>query len=131
MVGKSSERRLAENEVVFRQLNEQVQKGIEQTNQLATEHKQPEYKIKDGPDAPPLQFYCECSDENCSKRIKINLHEYRQIHKVRNHFMLVPGHEVLAVERLIREAPKFNVVEKYRTPPEEVSELHVTTADNS
>lgn len=128
---KPSERRLAENEVVFRQLNEQVQKGIEETNQLAVEANQPEYIITYGFDDPPLHFYCECSDENCTKRILINLQEYNEIHKNRNHFTVFPGHEVLRIERLVREEPDFNVVEKIIEPPKSVGELQPTDVDNS
>lgn len=126
-----SERRLAENEVVFRQLNEQVLKGVKETNRMAVEDGQPEYVISDSPADSPLYFYCECSDENCTKRVKINLYDYNKIHKQRDHFIVARGHEVLAVERLVREEPEYSVVEKFITPPEKVGALQSTEVDNS
>ncbi len=122
---------MAENEVVFRQLNEQLQKGIDETNQVATEDNQPQYIITPKPEDPPLYFYCECSDENCAERLLINHYEYTRIHKQRDHFTVIPGHEVTEVENVICKESGYSIVEKIVTPPETVSELHVTDVDNS
>ena len=131
MSESSSERRLAENEVVFRQLNEQVKKSIDETNQLAADHGQPEYVITQGPKAPALHFYCECSDENCTKRVKINYTEYNEIHKNRDHFVVALGHEVPEIEHVVRKESGYNVVKKYEAPPETVGALRPTDVDNS
>ncbi len=126
-----SQRRLAENEVVFRQLNESLQKGIEETNRLAEEDGQPEYLIIPKANDEPLHFFCECSDETCAKRVKINLQKYIELHKPRNHFVLVPGHEVLAIEKIIaRHEPKYIVVEKLVKLPDTPDKLNPTAIDN-
>jgi hypothetical protein len=112
MVTTPSERRMVENEKVFRRLNEQVQQGFDQTNALAIEEHQPEYVITLKASDPPLHFYCECSNIKCTDRIRIAPYTYNKIHKRRDHFVVVPGHEVLAIERIVRTTPKFNVIEK-------------------
>jgi hypothetical protein len=89
-----SEIRLAENEAVFRKLNEEVNSGFDETNRLALEDKQPEFMVSPNSFDKSIHFLCECSDEKCIDRITIKLGEYRKIHKNRNYFMIVPGHEV-------------------------------------
>ena len=122
-----SERRLAENEVYFRQLNENVQEGITNLAKLADENRQ--HNLSHQNDSP-LHFYCECSDENCRDRIIITPSEYNQIHSHRNRFIIIPGHEVVAVEKVITEHQKFFIVEKYLNTPETVSNLNITDIDN-
>lgn len=125
-----SERRLDENEVVFRRLNEQVKKGIDETNRIAIEENQKGMMI-DIDDETPLQFYCECSDENCTKRVLVDYAEYNKIHEQRDHFIVVPGHELADIERVIGIEDEFYVVEKYGNPPENVTELHATDIKNT
>lgn len=127
----ASERRLAENEVVFRQLNEQVQKGIDEVNQLATETEQGHMRIVQNVDDAPLHFYCECSDENCVKRVVLGHDEYNRIHKHRDHFVVAPGHQVEDIERVIQVHNNYTIVKKNYTPPEHVSRLHVTDVSNT
>ena len=126
MKQKPSERRLAENEVVFRQLNEQIEKSIDEVNQMAAEAGQPEYMIKHGPGDPPLHFYCECSDIDCVERVQLNLHEYNQIHEKRDRFVVLHGHETEEVERVIKIEPKYLVVKKHIKPPETVGAIFTT-----
>lgn len=131
MADTSSERRLAENEAIFRRLNEQVNTGFLETNRLAQEDNQPEFIVSLKSDDVPLQFYCECADENCAHRIPMTLAEYRAIHKNRSRFVIAPGHEVTSVEEIIKEAPGYMVVEKRQTPPEDPKTLHPTSVDNA
>jgi hypothetical protein len=126
-----SERRLAENEVVFRQLNEQVKKGVEETNKLAIEENQHDMIIDLEDWQTSLQFYCECSDENCTKRVTVDYAEYNKIHEQRDHFIVAPGHEVAKIEQVVRKEDGFVVVKKYGKPPETVDVLHQTNIDNS
>jgi hypothetical protein len=126
-----SERRLAENEVVFRQLNEQVQKGIDEINKLADDSGQPELRITQEDGETPLYFYCECSDENCTSRLPVGRNKYNQVHQRRDHFIVLPGHEVLSVEKIVEQTPSYCVVEKDIQPPESVGRLHDTEIDNT
>lgn len=126
----TSERRLAENEVYFRQLNERVQAGIDETNRIAKEDNQPEYEIIPGKKDQPLHFYCECSDEKCTKRIIMTQLTYNEIHKDRSCFTIFPGHQVAAIEKVVREDPRFVVVRKSIKPPDTAEKLNPTALNN-
>ena len=126
----SSEHRLAENEAIFRRINEQVKLGYDETNRLAREDRQPEFQVTVFDDNTPLQFYCECADENCAKRVELTFHEYHEIHENRRRFVIVPGHEVISVEKVIAEKPNYTIVEKNVQPPEDPEEMHPTSIGN-
>lgn len=112
-------------------MNEQLQKGFDEMNKLAEEDNQPEYLISHDPQDRPLHFHCECADDKCAKRILVNHHEYNEIHKHRDRFVIVPGHEVESIERIIRREPGYNVVEKLSSPPDKANRLNPTTLDNT
>lgn len=126
-----SERRLAENEIVFRQLNEQIHTGYAETNRLAREDSQPQFTVIHKSDDKPLYFYCECSDEKCSMRIKINVHDYHAVHQRRDQFIVVPGHEVPEIEKVVSTKPGYNVVKKLVTPPEIADTLNPTPLNHT
>ncbi|HSH18690.1 MAG TPA: hypothetical protein VK978_04890 [Candidatus Saccharimonadales bacterium] len=123
-----SARRMAENEVVFRQYNEGVQQGFDEIRQLAEESGQT-YLVQ--ADDTPLYFYCECSDENCQKRIKLKPSKYTEIHKRRNRFVIICGHETKLIEHVVGKHGGFCIVEKFQTPSEYAGGLHETEVDNS
>jgi hypothetical protein len=126
----SSERRLAENEVVFRQMNEQVHSGYEETNRMAREDNQPQFLVEHKSDDMPLLFYCECADENCRERIRINIHDYNKIHVKRDQFILIPGHETHQIERIVSKKAGYYIVQKRNMPPEKADTLHPTSLNN-
>ncbi len=124
---KLSERRQIENEVVFRQTNEQIQKDLDALNDMA---KKEDTHLPDTDDLV-LYFYCECSDENCQERIGIKLSLYNDFHNNRKQFLISPNHESLAVERIILKDSNYTVVEKFVTPPETVAQLEHTDIVNA
>jgi hypothetical protein len=119
---------MEQNEVVFRRHNERIKNGIEEIRQIAKEDSQ-EHMLKEI--SQDLHFKCECSDENCIDRVLLKPSVYDRIHKARNHFVVVRGHEVPSIERVIRKTAGYCVVEKFNTPPENVSKLQPTPVDNS
>lgn len=106
---------LAANEALFRAYNERVQLGIEAIKAVAKEDNQ-EDMLTDLDE--PLQFYCECSDVNCTERIKLTPSHYASIHKDRNRFIIIPGHETKKVEKVIDKEKDYYVVEKFVHAPE-------------
>lgn len=127
MNGSLSERRLAENEVVFRQYNLQVQEELEAYTQAAeSEGHKPQASVKD----LPLHFYCECSDESCKKRIVLKPNEYKKLHKNSSQFLILPGHQVASIEKVVRQEKNFTVVEKYMTPPKHADKLNPSNIKN-
>lgn len=127
MNNAASERRLVENEVVFRELNRRLQVGIDAVNKVALEEgEQPVYV--DGDEA--FYFYCECSDENCKQRLRISLNEYNKIHQDSKSFIVARNHEVMSLEDVIFVGTDYSVVRKHLEPPRKPVGLHTTTVDN-
>lgn len=125
---KLSERRQIENEVVFRQANEQIQKRLDKLTEMAKEEGYT--SLPDKP-AQPLQFYCECSDENCKERIALKLDMYNDLHNNRKQFLIKPDHEVASIERIVLKDSNYTVVEKFTKPPEKATQLWRTHIVNA
>ncbi len=123
-----AERRQIENEMIFRRINEKV--GID-LDELDAMH------VSDGhfdlvrDINMQLHFKCECSDENCSVRIPMLLTEYREVHKDRNTFIVLPHHQVDPIEKVIKETEHYNIVKKNNSTTEPTGELNVTSINNS
>jgi hypothetical protein len=124
---KLSEHRQVENEVVFRKTNERIQNGFDALNTMAEEE-----GITHMPDMDDLElsFYCECSDENCLKRIVIKLSLYNDIHNNRKQFLISPDHESLAIESIALKSSNYTVVKKFLTPSETATRLEHTDIVN-
>ncbi|CAN5149076.1 hypothetical protein BH09PAT3_BH09PAT3_2300 [soil metagenome] len=131
MPENKSDRRLAENEVIFRQINEQLQNEIDSVNQLADEDGQPEHHIVQSSDDAPLSFFCECSDEKCTQRLLVNHQDYNEIHKNRSRFVIKNGHQVVAIEKVIKTTEDYMIVEKNIPPPASGGSLNTTELDNA
>jgi hypothetical protein len=84
---------LARNEVLFREVNERIAGLV---------------GLQDG----PLEFLCECSDVACTDAIKLHLEEYETVRTGSKLFVIAPGHELQAVERVVEEHDRFLVVER-------------------
>lgn len=89
------ERRLAQNEALFREVNERVETL---THQL-------------GPKVP-YAFLCECSDPGCTKRISLPLPVYEQVRADGRQFVVLPRHYVPDVEDVVIEEKTYWVVRK-------------------
>lgn len=121
-------RRLVENEVYFRQMNRNIEKQFSHLKKLASEHGQSDM-IDD--DDMMLQFFCECSDEACRSRISLRRSQYDKIHKADDTFVIVRGHEVPEVERVLRKTADYYVVVKKIEPPKASSGLNSTPVANA
>lgn len=122
-----SAKRLAENEVVFRQTNERVQQRL---RKLQAEAKEEGYPDKLLEDSTSLYFYCECSDENCRERIVMKPGLYGSLHKDRAQFIIIPGHSVSSIENIIKSTPNYEVVKKVIAVPKNAKRLHKTDVDD-
>jgi hypothetical protein len=88
------ETKLAETEVLFREVNEGIAAAAERL------------------EADEALFVCECSDVSCMHRITAPLDEYERIRGHATRFLLVPGHEAAAFERVVAHRKGYDVVEK-------------------
>jgi signal transduction histidine kinase len=59
-----------------------------------------------------LSFLCECSAPECSQQFDMPLYDYFEVHDNPRQFVVAPGHNIPAIERLVREQDNWWVVEK-------------------
>lgn len=89
------EERLGRNEVLFRAVNERVEEL--QRGQGLEGH---------------FDFLCECGDKDCIEHVSMTLVEYEGIRSDSTQFVVLPGHEVLDIERIVQKGDRFSVVRK-------------------
>lgn len=90
------ERRLAENESLFRSINESIQ----------------EVASSLGGETHLYEYLCECSNRDCTSRISLTLSQYGDVRANPARFVLVRGHEIPDIEHVVGELPECFVVEK-------------------
>ena len=61
-----------------------------------------------------VPFLCECSDPRCTEIISLSLTEYGAAKAQPGAFMLVAGHQVSNVERVVQDGDVFVLVQKNR-----------------
>jgi hypothetical protein len=89
-------RRIGQNEVVFREVNERLRElgeGFSLVSQVA-------------------EFVCECADTSCTERIQLTLPEYEHVRSDPKWFVVVPDHEQLDYERVIEQTDTYSIAEK-------------------
>jgi hypothetical protein len=89
------QQRLSANEVVFRDVNEGIQRGQ-----------------WPGEPAAPVGFRCECARLGCNELIELTLAEYEQIRSDPRRFVMVDGHEIPSVETVVQMLRGYVIVEK-------------------
>ena len=105
-----SESRLAENEILYRRVNERIEDLNEALDVVAS---------MDG------EWVCECADANCATRITATIAEYESVRANPRRFIVAPGHVDREIEHVVRGNERFTVVEKEGVAAEK-AELHDT-----
>jgi hypothetical protein len=90
----SREERLAENEILFRQVNERI---VELSDQWGGS----------------LDLVCECANAECLARIEATLHEYELLRQNPRRFAVLPGHEIPEIEDVVDRTTRYLIVEKH------------------
>ena len=68
---------------------------------------------------------CECDDRSCTHRLETPLDDYERVRAKPTRFLLAPGHEDDAIEKVVERRRRFQVVEKFeRTVVETVRSLN-------
>jgi hypothetical protein len=62
-------------------------------------------------------FICECADLRCNAKLDLTTAEYEGMHASTIRFWVKPGHGIPALERVLEENDRYEVVEKLRTAP--------------
>jgi hypothetical protein len=94
---------LAENEILFRDVNERLASEEQATSPVEL-----------------LELICECTDRACLKVFTMPLAEYEWLRQNPHRFVVLPGHEAPAVEDVVERHPGFVVVEKHAETHEQV-----------
>ena len=89
-------KRVIENEVLFRDVNERL-KGVSEGF---------------GDVLPEFDIICECGDPACTDRISMTLSEYEQLRAKGTHFAVRRGHESLDIETIVENHGGYLVVRK-------------------
>jgi hypothetical protein len=96
------DRRVAENESIFRDVNEVRARGFE---------------------GDRVAFLCECADIACKERITLRRREYELVRSDARQFVLIPGHELLEAEEVVMRQERFLLVRKFGAAGEIAEEL--------
>jgi hypothetical protein len=96
--------RAARNQSVFREVNER----IEEFRSTA---------------AAFVEFVCECALERCTEHVSLTLEEYERIRLDSNRFLVLPGHVIPRVEKVIEETDRYLVVSKLGSGASVAAEL--------
>ena len=91
----SREERVARNEALFREVNEQIKQVNEER-----------------PAGSQADFVCECGDPECTGPVSLTIVEYEEVRSDATHFAVLPGHVVPEVEVVVARNDRFAVVRK-------------------
>jgi hypothetical protein len=100
------EKRMTQNEALFREVNERVEA-------IATEF---------GQDVPH-EFLCECANLDCTFRLTLPIEVYESVRADPRQFVVLPLHYTPEVEELVLEASTYWIVRKAGEAGEYVEHL--------
>jgi hypothetical protein len=90
------ELRAAQNQMLFRSVNDRIKEVGEKLADSAAE----------------LGFACECVDDTCLEKIRLSAQQFLAIESDPNRFIVLRGHEVPDVEDIVGERDGFLIVSK-------------------
>ena len=91
------EQRLAQNEALFREVNERVEA-------IAAVH---------GSDDHVYEFYCECSNADCSLQVPATIAQYEAVRAHPTRFLVTPEHSLPEIETVVEKSDAWWVIEKH------------------
>ena len=106
-------RRIADNEALFRSVNERVEEINEAFATLTRR----------------FEIVCECGDIRCTEQISVEFTAYEAVRSDSALFIIVPGHEIPDVEDAVERHPTYTVVRKHPGIPQAVAEAQDPRSD--
>jgi hypothetical protein len=100
------EERLARNETLFRSVNENIQESATAGH----------------PDDHVFEFFCECSNVDCTLLVPMTVAEYEQVRADSRQYVVAPGHELPEIEAVVHRTSGYQVVLKEGEAAEFVTE---------
>jgi len=92
----SSAARAAQNELVFRAVNDQILKMTDRFRAQLAE----------------IDIVCECAETSCVGSIRVDAEEFAKVKRTDGRFLVLPGHEDETVERVVDRHADYVVVVK-------------------
>jgi hypothetical protein len=92
-------KRVAQNESVYRAVNERIHELEQRFGTNAT-----------SADLP--SFVCECTTTGCTVTVPMSLEEYRLAREKPTRFLVAPGHAAPGSERVVVRTERFEIVER-------------------
>ena len=89
--------RIADNETLFREVNDGIEASLQESGSSADRMS---------------AFVCECGAKECTDTIALPRDEYESLRSNPAQFMVLHGHELPDVERVLRDEGRYLVVEK-------------------
>ena len=102
MTSEWRQKRIADNETSFRDINERLEDSLRH--------------VRHTPDL--LRFICECGDRGCESSVYLTFEEYEAVRRDSRRFAVVPGHVFPETERVVAGNDRYEVVEKWGTAVE-------------
>ncbi len=99
------ERRVGENEVLYRSINERIEDLNQAFGTLSGE----------------MTVICECGDGACADQIALDVATYERVRSNPTHFIIGPGHDVADVEDVLEKHEHFWIVEKHPGEPASIA----------
>jgi hypothetical protein len=103
-----AEERIAENEVVLREVNERI---AEKTSDLESRGLASEVETS--------EYLCSCGRPDCEEYLRLTLDEFADAHVREDQFVVARGHENPEIEDLVETHGGYSVVRKkpgYKPP---------------
>jgi len=91
------ERRLAKNEALFRDINEEIEAVA--------------FRLGSD-DEHVYEFLCECANADCDLRLPLSLDDYERVRTNPVWFAVAPGHSLPEIEDVVDRRGDYDVVEK-------------------
>lgn len=89
-------KRIGENEVLFREVNERLRELGEGLTTVTEE----------------AEFVCECGNTACIEHVRMSLATYEEIRSDPKRFFVLKGHEEPGYEQIISDNDRYYIVEK-------------------
>ena len=89
--------RVAANEASFREINATLHEGLSKAEREEGE---------------PVAFVCECGLASCHSLVRMPIERYQGARAHPARFVIVPGHEIADVERVLEHHDTWAIVEK-------------------
>lgn len=101
-------RRIGENEILFRTVNEKLEDVNAAFGELSR----------------TLSIVCECGDARCTEQITVSPEEYERVRGDPETFVVASGHDAPDVEDVVATTDRYDVVRKKEVEPAELARRH-------